>query len=278
MRWLALIVLAGCGRFGFDADPRADPDARFAGDANQPPPSCVGPDEDGDGWPNACDNCLTVANPTQTDVGEVAAGGAADGVGDACDPRPSAAGDRVTFAAMHDGNALAPYDASYGIVGMPGNGALRLGATNNSGSAVFLYGGALTRVECMYTVVAVSNQVQWFGVWTDENNSDAIFREAAWDVGFPSAVFRIKQSSQAPDRYSSEIVGPTRFTAGGRYHLVSDTNLVTGVDERMTVTDVGTGVATSTSLAIGIPRFGKGYLEANNAIVDFEYLVIYGVQ
>ena len=55
-------------------------------------------------------------------------------------------------------------------------------------------------------------------------------------------------------------------------------DLVTGTQQRLTITEVSTGISASTSLAIQIPRFGKGYLEANNVIVDFEYLVIYGVE
>src|SRR5687767_10783077 len=59
-------------------------------------PTCWGPpsthDEDGDGVVDECDNCPSVSNASQADVGEVNAGGSADGVGDGCDPRPSAGG------------------------------------------------------------------------------------------------------------------------------------------------------------------------------------------
>lgn len=60
---------------------------------------CGTDDEDGDGIPDGCDNCPTVANPSQADTTELAAGLPADGVGDACDPRP-AAEDRI---ALFDG-------------------------------------------------------------------------------------------------------------------------------------------------------------------------------
>lgn len=275
MRWLWGILLAGCGRFGFDAGPDAQgTDAPIA-----PPPGCVGADEDRDGWPDACDNCVTVANPTQADVGELDAGATEDGVGDACDPRPTIGGDRVAFATLHDGDALAAYDASYGIVAVPGNGALRLGALDDKGSAVFLYSGGVTRIDCAYTVVASSNQLQWFGVWTDDAASQALFLEGAWDTGFTNGVFRLKENAfPAADRYSTDILGPARFTPGATFHLLSDTELVTGAEQRLTITDRSTGISATTSLAIQIPRFGKGYLEANNVIVDFEYLVIYGVQ
>ncbi len=50
-------------------------------------------DEDGDTLGDVCDNCPHVANTNQADVMEGAAG--ADGVGDACDPRPTTPGDKI---------------------------------------------------------------------------------------------------------------------------------------------------------------------------------------
>lgn len=47
-------------------------------------------DEDGDGVPDQCDNCPTVANPNQAD-------GDGDRVGDACDPHPGQPVDKQLF-------------------------------------------------------------------------------------------------------------------------------------------------------------------------------------
>lgn len=58
--------------------------------------AAVRPDEDGDGVPDVEDNCPHVANPGQDDVTELAIGGP-DGVGDACDPEPSKAGNRLVL-------------------------------------------------------------------------------------------------------------------------------------------------------------------------------------
>lgn len=52
-------------------------------------------DEDGDGIVDECDNCPSIANANQADTREVNAGATADGVGDACDPRPTAGGDSI---------------------------------------------------------------------------------------------------------------------------------------------------------------------------------------
>lgn len=125
-----------------------------------------------------------------------------------------------------------------------------------------------------------SNQLQSFGVWTDRTVNDALFLEGAWDVGYATGLFRIKEDPRPPDpdRCSPDILGPGRFTAGTKFHLVSDTELVTGTEQRLSITDRTTGISASTSLAIQIPRAGKGYLEANKMIVDFEYLVIYSLR
>jgi len=78
------------------------------------PPS----DVDGDGIPNASDNCPTKANPTQANEDGDALGDACDpcppyanntdsdgdGVGDLCDPNPSTAGDQLAlFEGFSDG-------------------------------------------------------------------------------------------------------------------------------------------------------------------------------
>lgn len=58
---------------------------------------CGSHDEDSDGVPDGCDNCPHLSNAGQEDVGETTTGNLADGVGDACDPRPSAPGDAIAL-------------------------------------------------------------------------------------------------------------------------------------------------------------------------------------
>lgn len=88
MRLVVLVLLIGCGRLEFATQ---RPDA-LGGDA----PTCSGHDEDGDGVPDACDDCPHVANPGQED-------GDGDGVGDVCDPQPGLPREHIavfeTFAA-----------------------------------------------------------------------------------------------------------------------------------------------------------------------------------
>jgi hypothetical protein len=93
----------------FDAGARIDADAAAplpdadggpgTVDVREGGPTCWGTpsthDEDGDGIVDECDNCPSIANADQADVREVNAGGTADGVGDACDPRPTLGGDSI---------------------------------------------------------------------------------------------------------------------------------------------------------------------------------------
>lgn len=70
-----LTLLLACGRIGFDGTVA---------------PS--GHDEDGDGVPDASDDCPMLADPQQLD-------GDGDGVGDVCDPEPAMPRQRIAFFA-----------------------------------------------------------------------------------------------------------------------------------------------------------------------------------
>lgn len=278
MRWGALLVIAGCGRFGFA--PEAD--AALASDAwpdawPDVPPGCGGPDEDADGWPNACDNCVTEPNPDQRDRGELDAGALADGVGDACDPRPGLAGDYVALAELHD-DAMTAYTL-FNATSFPGNGALRIGALDGMGSATYAAAAQVTRVDSAYTIVdGSSDQIHWMGVW-GEAGTDAVFLEAAYDpAGSLDPVFRIKEQRPNGDRYSPDILHAPRFAAGQRFRVVGDSALATGGAYRLSVTDRILGSTNTTTLALQFPWAAGGYLEANRIVVDFEYLVVYAIR
>ena len=276
MRWLAVLALAGCGRLGFapEGDAATTPDGW-----PDVPPGCVGPDEDGDGWPNACDNCVTEPNPDQADRGELAVGAPADGVGDACDPRPGVTGDYVALAAFHDDPNATAY-ALYNTWSYPGNGALRLGAVAGLGSATYVAAEPVTRVDCGYTIIdASTSEIQWTGVW-GEQGSDSIFLEAARDPDGATTLFRIKEQRMggAMSRYSTDIEGPAQFSVGQRYRVIGDSALVTGSEFELAVTDRALGITKRTSMALQVPWAGGGYIEANRMVVDFEYLVVYAIR
>ncbi len=95
-----MLAIAACGHTA--ATPDANPDD-LDGDgipnASDNCPKTNNPDqhdEDGDGVGDVCDNCPAVANPSQADTTELAVPlQLPDGVGDACDLRPGLSGDRL---------------------------------------------------------------------------------------------------------------------------------------------------------------------------------------
>jgi hypothetical protein len=101
----------------------------------------MGFDTDGDGVPDASDNCPVVANATQLNHDGDAPGdacdkcphlmsatdpdGDGDGVGDACDPRPAVAGDSIAFwEGFYASNSIATWTANGGTWSVA-NGVLR---------------------------------------------------------------------------------------------------------------------------------------------------------
>lgn len=99
MRRLVLGALvastAGCDLvWRIDAFSDAAP-APSEGGLDAPACSPIGHDEDQDGVDDACDNCPTVRNAAQANTMEPS--GAADAVGDLCDPNPTMPGDRIAF-------------------------------------------------------------------------------------------------------------------------------------------------------------------------------------
>ena len=94
---LALVLAASCsaGPAGVDANPDdLDGDGvPNAADNCERVRNADQHDEDGDAVGDACDNCPAIANANQADTTEQGVNIPPDGVGDACDPRSGASGD-----------------------------------------------------------------------------------------------------------------------------------------------------------------------------------------
>jgi hypothetical protein len=116
-----------------------DGDGMSDGDDNCPDdPNPEQEDEDADDLGNVCDNCPHVGNAEQTNDGEVTAGAARDGAGDACDPYPSAGGnDILFFDGFDDPSTLDDWTAH--VLGNWTISEGRLHQDNNGAAATWLY-------------------------------------------------------------------------------------------------------------------------------------------
>ncbi len=269
MRVALVVLFVGCGRLGFDASTDG------ATDSLAPP--CTGVDEDGDAWPDACDNCPTEPNADQRDRGEIDAGEVADGVGDACDPRPSLSGD---YLALFDGFAV-PNDTYqyFGARSYPGNGALRLGVLGDVGQAFFTTPATVTRIDIAFDVIELSTTAnQWTGVWSEisADETTKIFSETGRNPASGPTVFNLKEMSASGDRWSVD-VERAAWSLEARYRMVTDTSLATGGDYTLAITLGGAAIGQA-SLAMTIPHGLSGFLESYEMVTDFAHLAVYAIR
>jgi hypothetical protein len=267
MRWLWVLAVAGC-KFDFASAPMSD-----AADVDAPAPTCTGHDEDRDGYPDACDVCPADADKLQRD-------GDGDGVGDVCDPRPTTPGDYVVLFDPHTDAATMTYKVINGSFAVQGDAA-RLGAANGPGQATYALATLPTRLATrMHVIAASTTTTQWFGVWYTQSGDDTSksFAQAADTPGDGTNIeMNLKEQMGASSRFSTYAYGDTKFSAGDTFSMVIDTTLATGGDDRLTIVD-SLGMEHIATLSILGPRTGRGFLEANNVQVDFDYFVAYGIR
>ncbi len=262
--FLGVVGWLGCGRLDFAAN-RAEAgvdSAAFDGSSFEPP--CNGHDEDGDGYPDVCDNCPTIPNADQADRD-------GDAVGDACDPRPDTPGDRIEFFSAHD-----TPDARYDLEGVTswGDDVLRLGSLTDFGQAFVTLTGIPSRLEARLTVVESSAVDQWMGFWYDwdgSNDNIEVFAQVEWDSA-TGVQETLKQ--QDPAEQSSPPLDVTQtFSAGQQFAEVVQTAQDAMSPDVLTVTD-SVGIRT-TSFNVTIPRASSAYLEVANLVADISFFIIY---
>ena len=166
-------------------DAAATTDAPRDAAASDAAADAANPDLDGDGVPNALDNCPTVSNPDQAnedgdafgdacdlcppfpDLGEDVDG---DGVGDLCDPAPTIPGDKiVVFWGFHSG--------------LPAGATVTGNVTAASGDATVVASGS----TALLTIAVPATQHE--DVWA----------EATLDVDGGGAIMGVVDEHQATD-------------------------------------------------------------------------------
>lgn len=246
---LALVALAGCGRVGFDAQ----------GDG------AAGPDQDGDGVPDAVDTCPCLAGPQLDSDG--------DGVGDICDFEP--ANPRQTQVLYPMGGEQ-PLDLTQnGAVWTQGLAALHLDGTGDYFAALSARGLAFgdARVQLGFTILAT--------------NGAALQHQIALHV-VPMAVDRADFVELEEDLPASR-VGLTYFD-GTTYHQREAVPLAGPIHPGSFAIDATFLVATRVSATLGWP--GEVYaldrpttthlgtqvvrLDFNNMVLDVDYMCVIG--
>lgn len=262
------MLAAGC-RFGFDPATTSDADTVDGA----PMPTCTGHDEDGDSFPDACDVCPTVPDPTQPD-------GDKDGVGDVCDPRPLISGDYIQVFDSHTAMATAFYD-SYAQARSFQSDSLRLGSTTTAGQANFTLPALPTRIEArMHVVDRSTTQIQWFGVWysQDVSGTTRVFAQADDNPGPQLTSFALKEDSGTMNRFSTRVDGNVDYTPGDDLTMILDCATVSGGTDTLRVLDRQRNVIATTSLVINIARDRLGFLEAEKMEIDFHYFIAYAIR
>ena len=258
-----------------DAEPPPRPDA----DGGTPPidvrdsgPTCWGTptanDEDNDGLVDECDNCPSVSNANQADVGEVNMGGTADGVGDACDPRPGAGGDSIF---LFDGMNFTTIPSTWTNVGGTGWTASGTSLTPNGTGT----GQELERAFPSALGNYLAETAFTFTALTTNGSASIPFRTNPARDGWGCAVGTVNSTGQILLTLVTGGVGeasPLTATiadpqVGSRYRLLAggySTNLYCMISGGTRLNRTTTG---STS--------GESGIRASGSSATFEYLLIY---
>jgi hypothetical protein len=258
-----------------DADataPPADADGGPTIDVRDGGPTCWGTpsahDEDSDGVADECDNCPSIANANQANIGEVNNGVSADGVGDACDPRPTAGGDAIFF---FDGMNFTSIPAAWTNVG---NGSWTASGTSLSPTAT-ITGQELRRTFPSALGNYLAETAFTFTALSTNGSASIPFRTDAARNGWGCAVGVAGSTGQVILTQVTGGVGEATPTSvdipapdvGDRYRLLAggySTNLYCMLS---TGARLNRGTSGSTS--------GESGIRANGASASFEYLLVY---
>ena len=216
-------------------------------------------DEDGDAIPDSADNCPHVANPDQLDRGEVQAGRAADGVGDACDPDPD-----------QPGNAIVLFDPMTTLVQGRWN-AIQVTAEVDA-IRIDAAGYLVSTVDVPGKVV-VTAQVRLASPTTP--GASATIASSYVTAG--NAIACVRNVGLAPNL---RVAGPGSSTSIGAPAVTADTPVVlrqTIDADRWSCATTSDGQTTTAALA-SVPAAGGGRIMASGLVstVRIDYIAVIG--
>jgi Thrombospondin type 3 repeat len=282
---VAGMVTVGCGNVAVVPDAAIDA-VPLGIDAFKCP---GGHDEDGDGFGDVCDNCPTIPNSDQLNVGEINANKTADTLGDACDPRPAESGDRIALVEYFNNGIPNGFFGNLNVVRTAD--ALRFGSATTDAYLEFDAGVSdFTRTEFAFRVNAASPTAeQWVGlnvfVQTPGQFTPAIFGSGTWGAGQPlTFYFRERAAPPAEPRASNERrFEPNHdqpYLADEQYRVLIDTKAVTTFDTlRITAKQLkATAIAATVSelQAPKVPATSNMTLSTNFVEADYQYVIVYG--
>lgn len=260
-----------------DADATAPPVDADGGsgtnDVRDSGPTCWGTpsthDEDSDGVVDECDNCPSVANANQANVGEVNAGSSADGVGDACDPRSALGGDTIFF---FDGMNFTTIPASWTNVGA---GTWTASGTSMSPTGT-ITGQELERAFPSALGNYLAETALTFTALTTNGSASIPFRTDSSRDGWGCAVgingstgqVILTQVTGGVGEASPQTVNITAPQVGDRYRLLA------GGYSTSLYCMLGNGGARLNRTTTGSTS-GESSIRASGVSAAFEYLLVY---
>lgn len=312
---LAVAMLAaGCqfdaGGVGGADDDVSDADAAPTLDGPPPvidgppvPPDAAPPDQDGDGVRDSLDNCIAIGNPQQYNedgdphgdacdncphvVNAEQLSGDGDPVGDACDPYPALAGDVIALFDGFNGNTrAAAWTAAVGADSWTVAGGLLHQTTTDREEKILHYSGlaaTLVSIDVAFTPTTIP----------DSTDSTDNVRSAGAVTGFSSsgvaagrvAIVADQIRSTSPAYVMTNTLGPSADTGSGGWQYFAG---ALGAARYLLSTSAGTtqqsidgvepggGTAAASQGATPVPG-GVG-LRTRNVAVDYEFIVVYGVE
>lgn len=289
-RSLLVVALAGCGFSAGNGDGDGGVDTAPVIDAIPPedPDASLPPllDDDGDGVLNGVDNCPKVANPDQRDHDADTKGDVCDhcphlavtdtdsdgdGIGDACDPRPTMGGDvRRLWEGFYDPSSISGWGG--GGNWSVANGKLRQTSTNanqtGSGPPIAV---AKAFVMTSFTVDALSGASSNPQIGVSSGVSGGLQRYSCTLQRAQSLNVRTETSwveaTNVVQQSGNTAWTPGTFAAGSTATVISRLNggfqcrIVQGTTDKTRSEQSG-------------PPAGQVYLGTENATASFDYLFI----